>query len=157
MDLVEEHSALAVVIIKEKSQAKVLMLKHKRGWVFPKGHVEAGETEEQAARRECKEETGVNIDNAKCYGKVNEYVVVFDAQKLGVSKKAFRSRCGGDVISKTISAYCFELEAKQTIIAEEGFICGSWMGEIEAFKYLYHEDNKVTLMRSLNLVKGTGI
>ncbi len=29
------------------------------GWTFPKGHVEEGETDEQAARREIEEETGL--------------------------------------------------------------------------------------------------
>lgn len=30
-----------------------------RSWLFPKGHVEEGETDEQAARREIAEETGI--------------------------------------------------------------------------------------------------
>lgn len=38
----------------------VLMLRHVSGaWVFPKGHVESGETELQAAIREVEEESGV--------------------------------------------------------------------------------------------------
>lgn len=155
MDLVEEHSALAIVIVKEKSQARVLMLKSKHsGWVFPKGHLESNESEEAAARRECKEESGVDISKAKCYGKVNEYDIVFDYHHVHATKQEFRARCGGDAIKKTISAYCFELEAKQTVIYEDGFIGGGWISEIEAFRYLTHEENKVSLQRALNLVKG---
>jgi bis(5'-nucleosidyl)-tetraphosphatase len=37
-----------------------LLIQHKAGhWGFPKGHAEAGESHEQAARRELQEETGI--------------------------------------------------------------------------------------------------
>ncbi len=43
---------------------RVLLLKHVSGhWVFPKGHVEPGETQLQAALREVEEEAGVT---ARC-------------------------------------------------------------------------------------------
>lgn len=158
MDIVKEHSALAVVIVKEKSQARVLMLKSKYGgWVFPKGHVESGESEEMAARRECKEESGVDIDNAKCHGKINEYDIVFDHHHVHTSKEAFRARCGGDAIRKTISVYCFELEGTKTICYESGFVGAGWISEIEAFRYLTHEENKISLQRALTLVKGSSV
>ncbi len=39
---------------------QVLMVRYKSGaWAFPKGHLERGETPEQAALREVQEETGV--------------------------------------------------------------------------------------------------
>ena len=42
------------------AQGDVLLLKHKSGsWVFPKGHVEPGETSLEAALREVEEEAGV--------------------------------------------------------------------------------------------------
>ena len=42
------------------AQGDVLLLKHKSGsWVFPKGHVEPGETFLEAALREVEEEAGV--------------------------------------------------------------------------------------------------
>ncbi len=40
---------------------EVLLLRDRNGyWVFPKGHVEPGETPEQTAVREVAEETGIN-------------------------------------------------------------------------------------------------
>ena len=33
------------------------------GWQFPKGEIDSGETEEQAVKRELKEETGINNIN----------------------------------------------------------------------------------------------
>jgi 8-oxo-dGTP pyrophosphatase MutT (NUDIX family) len=39
---------------------EVLLIRDRYGrWTFPKGHVEPGETDEEAARREVEEETGV--------------------------------------------------------------------------------------------------
>jgi diadenosine hexaphosphate hydrolase (ATP-forming) len=41
-------------------QGEVLLLRDRMGfWVFPKGHLEAGETPEEAAVREVLEETGI--------------------------------------------------------------------------------------------------
>lgn len=42
---------------------KVLVLGHSDGaWVFPKGHIEAGETSQTAALREVEEEAGVTAE-----------------------------------------------------------------------------------------------
>lgn len=45
------------------AQGEVLLLRDRMGfWVFPKGHVEPGETLEEAAVREVWEETGVRAE-----------------------------------------------------------------------------------------------
>lgn len=48
---------------------EVLMISTKRGWSFPKGHVEEGESEKEAAVREVFEETGIMISliNEYCF------------------------------------------------------------------------------------------
>ncbi|MBS3101866.1 NUDIX domain-containing protein [Candidatus Woesearchaeota archaeon] len=56
----KEKSAGAVVFIAEKDGIKYLLLHYEAGhWDFPKGHVEKNETAEEAAKREVKEETGI--------------------------------------------------------------------------------------------------
>ena len=40
---------------------ETLMICHRKGWGFPKGHLRAGETEEACAEREVLEETGIRI------------------------------------------------------------------------------------------------
>lgn len=57
--MVEHHSAGAVVII----DRHVLLLRRidRNEWVFPKGHLERGERPEDAAVREVREETGLEI------------------------------------------------------------------------------------------------
>lgn len=58
--MIYEKSCGAVIY---DSEYNVLIVKHNAGhWDFPKGHVEPGETEEETAIREVKEETNVDIE-----------------------------------------------------------------------------------------------
>lgn len=58
-----EKSCGALVYKKENNEYYLLMVMHLNGghWSFPKGHVENGETEEETARREIKEETNIDV------------------------------------------------------------------------------------------------
>jgi len=56
MEEVEETSAGGVVF---KDGQVVLLRRHSGEWVMPKGHLEPGETDEEAALREVEEETGL--------------------------------------------------------------------------------------------------
>ena len=59
--MADERSAGAVVFYQEgKSEPEYLLLHYTAGhWDFPKGNIEAGENEKQAATREIREETGI--------------------------------------------------------------------------------------------------
>ena len=55
----KEKSAGAVVFRKDK-ETKYLLLHYEAGhWDFPKGHIEANETDEDTIKRETEEETGL--------------------------------------------------------------------------------------------------
>lgn len=55
-----EFSAGIVVFNKKDERIEYLLLHYERGhWDFPKGHIEKGESKEDAAHRELKEETGL--------------------------------------------------------------------------------------------------
>lgn len=88
-----EKSCGAIVIYKRGDRCKILLVKNHNGrnYSFPKGHVEQGETEQQTAVREVKEETGLDIriiDSFRevadyCpFGKIRKRVVFFMAQTM---------------------------------------------------------------------------
>lgn len=58
----KEHSAGIVLFSEEKNKPrKYLLLDYEEGhWDFTKGHIENGESEIEAAKRECFEETGID-------------------------------------------------------------------------------------------------
>ncbi len=64
------------VIVVLFSSDKFLMVRHPhRGWEFPGGTVEPGETPEEAAKRECMEEAGIKIKITETLKKSPEMVV----------------------------------------------------------------------------------
>ena len=79
-----EKSCGALVYRYENDALLLLLLRHRHGghWAFPKGHVEAGETEEQTAHREIFEETGVKVTLQPNFRHVVEY-----SPKPGVKKQ----------------------------------------------------------------------
>lgn len=88
-----EKSCGAIVIYKQGDRCKILLVRNHNGrnYSFPKGHVEQGETEQETAIREVREETGLDIriiDSFRevadyCpFGKIRKRVVFFMAQTM---------------------------------------------------------------------------
>ncbi len=94
-----EKSCGAIIIHKSgENNHKVLLVKNHNGryWSFPKGHVEKGETEEETAIREIKEETGLDVEIVDSFREVSDYcpfgrikkrVVFFMAQTFSTNVK----------------------------------------------------------------------
>lgn len=82
----KEFSSGGVVIRKDRSGLSVLLIKDIYGfWTWPKGHIEEGETDSQAAAREIIEETG--LDKVEVLDELGEEKYKFIRGKEGVSKK----------------------------------------------------------------------
>ncbi len=70
-----EKSCGAVIFRKHHGNTELLLIKHTNGghWSFPKGHVEPGETEAETARREVREETGLEVQIDTSFREVVSY------------------------------------------------------------------------------------
>lgn len=81
-----EKSCGAIVYRKSHGNTEILLIKHINSghWSFPKGHMEPGETEEQTALREIKEETGIDVLLDTTFRETVSYFPRKDTQKLVV-------------------------------------------------------------------------
>jgi 8-oxo-dGTP pyrophosphatase MutT (NUDIX family) len=79
--LVREFSAGGLVYRRRGEQSSVVLAarRHPQSgvlvWTIPKGHIEAGESSETAARREVREETGLEADVEQKLGDVTYWYV----------------------------------------------------------------------------------
>jgi 8-oxo-dGTP pyrophosphatase MutT (NUDIX family) len=98
----KEHSA-GGVILEDRSVLLILVqnLKGEKIWTFPKGHLEAGETAEQAALREVSEETGWDCEIVSYLYKA-EYTFSRGEELVDKDVRWFiMKRVGGEGIPKT--------------------------------------------------------
>ena len=73
--IIPEKSCGAVVYTRKDGQIKYLLVEEASGFhSFPKGHIELGETEEQAAKREIQEEIGLELEFRSGFRAVDEYI-----------------------------------------------------------------------------------
>lgn len=69
-----EVSCGAVVFTMTEDGLRYLLVQEKEGfWVFPKGHMEEGETEKDTADREIREETGLSVRFIEGFRAVDEH------------------------------------------------------------------------------------
>jgi len=91
-------------IHQNKSEWEVLVTQHSahKGWDFPKGHIEAGESSEQAAIREVKEETGVKAEVVEKVAK-SEYFYYESGERVFKTVTFFLMKYVGE--GKATTAY----------------------------------------------------
>lgn len=79
MDL--EKSCGAVIVTNESTPKFLLVRQNDGHWGFPKGHVEGSETEIETAKREIREETGLEVSIDNRFREIDTY-----SPRQGVSK-----------------------------------------------------------------------
>lgn len=84
--MLHEKSCGAIVYRRFHGNIEILLIKHVNSghWSFPKGHVEGDETELETARREIKEETGLNVILDQTFRETVCYSPRRDTQKVVV-------------------------------------------------------------------------
>ena len=103
-------------------------------WSLPKGHIEEGETPEQAAIREVAEETGITSSITKSLGVID-----------------FWFMAGGKRIHKTVHHFMFT-EVGGTLLAQESEVDEvSWFPLSEIVERLAYPDEKKLIARSAEL------
>lgn len=66
--LLKTENCTAVFCVAITDDQKILLVKERRGWGMPGGHIESGETLVNALQRECTEEAGFRPHNPKLFG-----------------------------------------------------------------------------------------
>ena len=84
--MLHEKSCGAIVYRKYHGNTEILLIKHINSghWSFPKGHVEGNETEEETAKREIMEETGIDVNLDTTFREIVSYSPRKDTQKIVV-------------------------------------------------------------------------
>ncbi len=137
-------SAGAIIVREFAGILKIALAHHAHvanSWVLPKGHVEAGESLEQAALREISEEAGLN----------NVQLMTHLGTILRESVKS-----NGDTEQKTIHLYlAYALDERQASKPTDSrFLEAGWFSPKEAIELLPNESDKAFLRDHLGLLLG---
>lgn len=122
----------------EKGKPNYLFLKRKLhwiGWEFVKGGIERFETKKRAAKREGKEETGLEIFNIKKHNYQGTYIY----------PKIFRDRIG--YYGQTFTLFSAETKPgkKKITLDPQEHSTYKWMTYSEAMKKMIHKEKKQSL------------
>jgi len=125
IDCLYERSCGAVVFRFINGERRFLLIKNKRSchWGFPKGHVEKDETDEETAKREVLEETGIHIKIFPGFKHKSEYTI--------------RGR-----IEKSVLIFLATTDDTQTIIQPEEIEDYIWLGYDNAISTLNYPNDK---------------
>ena len=124
-----EKSAGAVVFYRGKQIEYLVLLS--TYWGFPKGHIEAGEDEQAAARREIREEAGLEVTFLDGFREADEYT--------------FRSR--GELIRKQSIYFLAQASHRDSRISQEHSDM-AWLSFDDAVARLGYEGGRIILRKA---------
>ena len=134
--MAKEKSCGAIVYKKDNNSLKILLVFEcgTENYSFPKGHVEANETEIETALREIKEETNLDV---KIVGKFREKTTYYVKEKGHYKDLVL-------FLAEPIS---------NKIIPQEGEIINcKWYSYDEALELLQYQDLKMILKKAFNYI-----
>lgn len=124
----QDESFGVIPLSKASGHWEVFLIQHNRSgyWGFPKGHAEGNETPEQAALRELKEETNL------------ELVRLLHKEPL---TEQYTFMMEGKRVHKRVSYFIAEVEGKVELQTQE-IHDGKWVPLPEAVAHVTHQEGK---------------
>ena len=135
----KQYAAGGIVIKREGGARKVLLIKDSYGhWIWPKGHVEKGESPDETAVREVSEETG--LKSLKIIAEVGTQQYYFTLK--------------GKKIFKTVHVFLMENTAKEKLAAQTSEInAAEWFSPEEALEKIEYKGSRGLLEKALGIFK----
>jgi len=132
-----ERSVGAIVFRKEKEPIYLLLHYEAKHWDFPKGNVEAGETDVETVKREIKEETGIK-----------DIEIVRDFKE----KIQYFYKLKKELISKDVVFYLAKTKTAQIKLSFE-HIGSKWLPYKKAIEQLTFKNAKEILKQANKFLK----
>ena len=143
-----EHSAGAIVFRRNKDTILYLLLHYGAGhWDFAKGHIEKGESEEEALRREVFEETGIkDLELVPGFHHTMEYFF-----KQYITTLSGKIKRGNENVTKFVVFYLAETKSREVKLSFEhtGY---KWLPYSLAEKQLTFKNAKELLTEANNFL-----
>ena len=135
--MLEERSA-GVILFNKTEEIQFLVLKYPSGhWDFVKGNIEEGEEEEETAKRELFEETGINNMNIK----------------RGFNQKVeYNYYKKNNKVHKIVSYYLAETEQKEVKLSFE-HLDYKWVNYDNLMKLITFDNSKDILKKANELIR----
>ena len=133
----QEISAGAIVYKVDKGVKILFLISPKKNLDIPKGHIEKGENSIEAAKREIKEETGLDVDFIPYFEYRNKY---------------FFSE-NGERILKRVNVYLANVSKSAKIRISEEHIGYKWLSYNEAMYKVKYMDMKALLKKAYDYIK----
>ena len=133
--MAKEHS-YGIILFKDNPRRYLLLLK-KSGTDFPKGHPEEGETPEETARRETKEETG--LDDIELVTNYREDI-------------SFILSKGRKKVFKTVTYFLAKVRSGQVKISSEHRNY-KWCDPTEAIKLAFFKEQQELIRKAERILK----
>jgi diadenosine hexaphosphate hydrolase (ATP-forming) len=122
------------------ADGRILMIRHKNGtWVFPKGHIESGESKVEAAVREVEEEAGV-------VAAIHDPRMTWQTDYVNPRREARR-----------ITWYLLTTDATSTVQREALFPEGGFFAPNAAMRKLAFDEDKAVLRGALKAAVRAGL
>lgn len=135
--MIREFSAGGVVVRRFRGRPFAAVIRLRGGSVLalPKGHIDPGETSEEAARREVREETGVEAEPVERLGEV----------------KYWYTR-GGERVLKVVTFFLFRYRSGSVADHDDEVEGVEWMPLAEAAERLTYEGERQIAATALSRV-----